>query len=105
MERYKARLVAQGYSQQPGIDYEEKFSPVVRFESVCSVMALAVHGNMKLHQMDVKTAFLNGELREEVFIQQPEEFTEQGKEHLVCRLKKREHIWVKTISTLLEYCH
>ena len=52
------------------------------------MIALAVHGNMKLHQMDVKTAFLNGELREEVFIRQPEGFTEQGKEHLVCRLKK-----------------
>ena len=57
VERYKAHLVAQGYSQRPGIDYEETFSPVVRFESVRSVMALAVHGNMKLHQMDVKTAF------------------------------------------------
>ena len=88
VECYKARLVAQGYSQRPGIDYEEIFSPVVRFESVRSVMALAVHGNMKLHQMDVKTAFLNGELLEEAFIRQPEGFAEQGKEHLVCRLKK-----------------
>ena len=57
VERYKAHVVAQGYSQRPGIDYEETFSPVVHFESVRSVMALAVHGNMKLHQMDVKTAF------------------------------------------------
>ena len=88
VERYKARLVAQGYSQRPGIDYEETFSPVVRFESVRSVIALAIHGNMKLHQMDVKTAFLNGELHEEVFIRQPEGFIEEGREHLVCRLKK-----------------
>ena len=88
VERYKARLVAQGYSQRPGIDYEETFAPVVRFESVRSVIALAVHGNMKLHQMDVKTAFLNGELREEVFIRQPEGFIEEGKDNLVCRLKK-----------------
>ena len=88
VERYKARLVAQGYSQRPGIDYEETFSPVVRFESVRSVIALAVHGNMKLHQMDVKTAFLNGELHEEVFIRQPEGFIEKDKENLVCRLKK-----------------
>ena len=68
MECYKACLVAQGYLQRLGIDYEETFSPVVCFESVCSMMALDVHGNMKLHQMDAKTAFLNGELREEVFI-------------------------------------
>ena len=88
VEHYKARLVTRGYSQRPGIDYQKTFSPVVRFESVRSVIALAVHGNMKLHQMDVKTAFLNGELHEEVFIQQSEEFTEQGKEHLVCQLKK-----------------
>ena len=88
VERYKARLVAQGYSQRPGIDYEETFSPVVRFESVRSVIALAAHENMKLHQMDVKTAFLNGKLQEEVFIRQPEGFVEQGKENHVCRLKK-----------------
>ena len=73
-------LVAQGYSQRPGIDYEETFSPMICFESVCSVMALAVHGNMKLHHMDVRTAFLNGELCEEIFIRQPERFTVEGKE-------------------------
>ena len=88
VERYKARLVAQGYSQRPGIDYDETFSPVVRFESVRSVVALAVHENMKLHQMDVRTAFLNGELNEIVFMKQPEGFVKEGKENLVCRLKK-----------------
>ena len=88
VERYKARLVAQGYSQRPGIDYEETLSPVVRFESVRSVIALAVHGNLKLQQMDGKTAFLNGELTEEVFMKQPEGFVEKGKENLVCRLKR-----------------
>ena len=86
VERYKARLVAQGYSQRPGLDYEETFSPVVRFESVHSVIALAVHGKMKLHQMDVKTAFLNGELTKEVFMKQPEHFVEE--ENLVCRMKQ-----------------
>ena len=88
VEHYKARLVAQGYSQRPGIDYEETSSPVVRFESVRSVIALAACGNMKLHQMDVKTAFLNGELSEEVFMSQPEGFVGKGKESFVCHLKK-----------------
>ena len=78
----------QGYSQRPGIDYDKTFAPVVHFESVHSVIAIAVHGNMKLHQMDVKTAFLNGELHKEVFIRQPEGFIKAGKENLVCRLKK-----------------
>ena len=105
VERYKARLVAQGYSQRPGIDYEETFSPVVRFESVRSVIALAAHGNMKLHQMDVKTAFLNGELHEEVFIKQPEGFVEKDKENLVCRLKKSIAIRIKTVPMMLEHCH
>ena len=81
-------MVAQGYYQRPGIDYDETFSPVVRFESVRSVVALAVHESMKLHQMDVKTAFLNGELNEIVFMKQPEGFVKEGKENLVCRLKK-----------------
>ena len=80
--------MAQGYTQRPGIDYEETFSPVVCFESVCSVIALAVHKDIKLHQMDVKTAFLNGELSEEVFMKQPEGFVKEGEKDLVCRLKK-----------------
>ena len=88
VERYKAHLVAQGYSQRPGIDYEETFSPVVRIESVRLVIALAVHGNMKLHHMDVKTAFLNGKLCEQGFMSQPEGFVKKGKEKFVCRLKK-----------------
>lgn len=88
IERYKARLVAQGYSQRQGLDYEETFSPVVRFESVRTVVSLAISEKMKLHQMDVKTAFLNGELTEDVFMKQPEGFIKPGKENLVCRLKR-----------------
>ena len=60
----------------------------MHFKSVRSVVALAVHENMKLHQMDVKTAFLNGELKEKVFMKQPEGFVKEGKENLVCGLKK-----------------
>ncbi len=87
-ERYKARLVAQGYSQQQGLDYDETFSPVVRPESVRLMIALASAKNMILHQMDVETAFLNGCLEEDIYMRQPEGFEKAGSENLVCRLKK-----------------
>ncbi|KAK4327573.1 hypothetical protein Pmani_001980 [Petrolisthes manimaculis] len=88
VERYKARLVAQGCSQKFGIDYDETFCPVARFESVRTVLALASQRGMMLHHMDVTTAFLNGTLMEEVYMKQPDGFVEQGKETLVCKLKK-----------------
>ena len=82
VERCKARLVAQGYSQKEGLDYDETFSPVVRSESVHSVIALASKNGLKLHQMDITTAFLNGNLQEEVYMQQPEGFVTDCQEHL-----------------------
>ena len=88
IERCKARLVAQGFSQKEGLDYDETFSPVVRSESVRSVIALASINNLKLHQMDITTAFLHGDLEEEVYMKQPEGFLAQDQEHLVCRLKR-----------------
>ena len=88
VERYKARLVAQGCTQKFGLDYEETFSPVVRFESIRSIVALGAQHKLQLHQMDVSTAFLHGELTEEVYMKQPEGYVEPGKEHLVCRLKR-----------------
>ena len=88
MERFKARLVAQGFSQKPGIDYDETFSPVARFESVRTVIALAVQNDLKLHQIDVTTAFLNGDLKDAVYMKQPEGFVVKGQEHLVCKLKR-----------------
>ena len=88
VERHKARLVAQGFSQKFGVDYEETFSPVVRFESVRTVIALASQHSLKLHQMDVTTAFLNGDLQEEVYMKQPDGFITAGQEHLVCKLKR-----------------
>ena len=88
VERYKARLVAQGCSQKYGQDYDETFSPVVRFESIRIVIALAVQFGLKLHQMDVTTAFLNGELKEDIYMKQPEGYAAKRKEHLVCKLKK-----------------
>ena len=74
MERHKARLVAQGYSQTYGVDYDETFGPVVRFESFRTFLAMSVKQGLKIHQRDVTPAFLNGDLEEEVHLRQPEEF-------------------------------
>lgn len=87
MEHHKARQVAQGFLQKHGIDYDETFCPVVRFESVRTVIALAAQLDLRLHQLDITTAFLNGELKEEIYITQPEGFKVKNKEHLVCKLK------------------
>jgi hypothetical protein len=88
IERFKARLVAQGYTQQYGIDYEETFAPVARLASIRTLLAYAVSNDFLIHQMDVVTAFLNGNLEEEIYMDQPEGFKVPGKENLVCRLKK-----------------
>nr|GFB70176.1 retrovirus-related Pol polyprotein from transposon TNT 1-94 [Tanacetum cinerariifolium] len=70
----KARLVARGYRQEEGIDFEESFTPVARLEAIRIFLAYAAHKNMVVYQMDVKTAFLNGNLREEVYVSQPDGF-------------------------------
>ena len=88
IERHKARLVAQGFSQKKGLDYDETFSPVFRFESFRSLVAIAVQKQLKIHQLDITAAFLNGHLEEDVFMNQPEGFIVEGKEHLVCKLKQ-----------------
>ena len=87
VEQYKACLVAQGFTQKQGQDYDEMFSPVIRFESLHTLVALVVQKGLSLHQMDVTATFLNGNLKEEVFMKQPETFAEEGKEHLVRNLK------------------
>ena len=81
---YKARLDAQGFSQKFGLDYDETFCPVVHFKSIRTAIGLAVQNGLKMHQLDVATAFLNGKLEEEVFMKQPEGFVAKGQEHLVC---------------------
>ena len=86
VECYKAQLVAQGFSQKFGFDYDETFSPVVRFESIRTVIATAVQHNLKLYEIDVTTAFLNGNLKEEIYIKQPVAI--KGQKHLVFRLKR-----------------
>ena len=109
IERYKARLVAQGFSQVRGADYNETFSPVVRMESVRTVVGLTVRNGVSLHQLDVTTAFLNGKLKEVVYIRQPEGFVAEGQEHLVCRLKRSIYglkqspwLWNATIDGFLK---
>ena len=88
IERFKGRLVAKGYSQKYGIDYDETFSPVVRFSSIRTLLAYAVQHRMLIHQMDVVTAFLNGQLNEDIYMQQPPGYIQPGQEELVCKLKK-----------------
>uniref|UniRef100_A0A251TCA0 Putative copia protein n=1 Tax=Helianthus annuus TaxID=4232 RepID=A0A251TCA0_HELAN len=88
ISKHKARLVVKGYNQKYGIDYQDVFAPVIRFDTVRLVLALAAHHGWHLHQMDVKTAFLNGYLKEQVFIEQPEGYVVKGKERKVCKLKK-----------------
>ncbi|GJR90064.1 uncharacterized mitochondrial protein-like protein [Tanacetum coccineum] len=84
----KARLVARGYRQEEGIDFEESFAPVTRLEAIRIFIAYATHKNMTVYQMDVKTAFLNGILCEEVYVSQPDGFADQDNPNHVYKLKK-----------------
>lgn len=86
--KYKARLVVKGYVQKQGVDFEETFAPVTRLETVRLLLALAAKNNWEVHHLDVKSAFLNGELQEDVYVMQPEGFLVPGKEHLVYKLEK-----------------
>ena len=84
--RYKERLVAKGYTQVQGIDYEEMFSPVVRYESIQYLLAHATLQDWEIKAMDVKLAYLHGVLEEDIYMEQPEGFVAQGEEDTVCRL-------------------
>ena len=86
--RFKARLVAKGFTQVWGEDYHETFSPVARFESIRYLLAHAALEDWDIEAMDVKTAFLNGDLEEEIYMEQPEGWAVKGKEKYVCLLKK-----------------
>uniref|UniRef100_A0A2N9ICE2 Integrase catalytic domain-containing protein n=1 Tax=Fagus sylvatica TaxID=28930 RepID=A0A2N9ICE2_FAGSY len=88
VERYKARLVVKGYSQQQGIDCDEVFAPVARLETIRLLIALAAQNKWSIFQMDVKSAFLNGYLEEEVFVEQPIGYVVKGQEGKVLKLKK-----------------
>ncbi|GKA04992.1 retrovirus-related pol polyprotein from transposon TNT 1-94 [Tanacetum coccineum] len=97
----KARLVAQGFRQEKGIDFEESFAPVARIEAIRIFVANAANKNMTIFQMDVKTDFLNGELKEEVYVSQPEGFVDQDNPSRVYKLKKA--LLVSTSTTLHGY--
>jgi hypothetical protein len=86
--RNKSRLVAQRYSQKEGIDYEETFAPVARLEAILILLAFAMAKGFKLHQMDVKSALLNGVIEEEVYVKQPLGFESEKYPHKVYRLKR-----------------
>ena len=86
--RYKARLVVKGFSQRKGVDFDDIFSPVVKMSSIRVVLAIAASSDLEIEQLDVKTAFLHGDLDKEIYMVQPEGFQVKGKENLVCRLRK-----------------
>ncbi|GJZ40206.1 retrovirus-related pol polyprotein from transposon TNT 1-94 [Tanacetum coccineum] len=88
VSRNKARLVAQGYNQQEGIDYDEAYAPVARLDSIRILLAIACAHDFKLYQMDVKIAFLNGFINEEVYVAQPPGFIDFEKPNYVYKLKK-----------------
>lgn len=106
--RYKARLVAKGFSQIEGVDFHETFAPVAKFTTIRCILAIGAAMDLEMHQMDVKTAFLNGELDEDIYMVQPEGFVQPGNENLVCKLnkslyglKQSPRAWYQKIDTFL----
>lgn len=107
--KHKARLVAKGYVQEHGIDYEEVFAQVTRMETVRLLLALAAKNSWQVHHLDVKTAFLNGDFNEEVYVAQPKGYVKQGYENMVCKLykalyglKQAPRAWYSKLNNCLE---
>mgnify|MGYP000683375799 CR=1 FL=1 len=86
--KYEARLVAKGYQQEYGVDFDEIFSLVVKMTTLRFMLGVVATGNLDLIQLDVKTTFLHSDLKEEIYMEQPKGFVASGQEHLVYRLKK-----------------
>jgi hypothetical protein len=108
IERYKARLVVRGCFQVKGIDFDEIFAPVVRLESLRVLLAITCIEDLECEQMDIETAFLNGECKEEVYMEQPQGLVKPGMEHLVCKLvkslyglKQAPRAWHKALTDFL----
>jgi hypothetical protein len=87
-KRYKATLVVKGFAKKKGIDFDEIFSHVVKMTSIRTILSLVAIKDLHLEQLDVKTAFLHGDLEEGIYMQQPHGYEVKGKENLVCKLKK-----------------
>lgn len=87
IKKYKARLVARGPTQELGIDYEEVFAPVERYETIRTLLAASVNEEMHVHQLDVISAYVR-ELNDEIYMKQPEMFMKHGQEEKVCKLLK-----------------
>ena len=88
LDRFKARLVAQGYSQSQGTDYDEVFAPVARYSAIRSLLALANAKDWEIHQLDVKSAYLNGTIDTDIYMIQPEGFVDSSRPDYVCKLKR-----------------
>ena len=88
IDKYKVRLVIKSYRQQENLDYFDTYSPITRINSIRMIIAIAALHNLEIHQMDVKTAFLNGDLDEEIYMEQPEDFIAPGQEKKVSKLVK-----------------
>ena len=100
--------MAKGFKQKYGVDYQETYAPVVRYDSLRVILALTASRNLQLLQIDVQTAFLYGELDQKIYIKQPEGYVTLGHEHFVCLLhkglyglKQSSHLWYKNSKHLL----